>query len=71
MAATSTLPERVTRSAEETETVGEELAPLLPAGGRLLLVGEPRAGQPTVARGVAPGPGAAGPGAARTRAREP
>jgi tRNA threonylcarbamoyladenosine biosynthesis protein TsaE len=51
------LPERVTRSAAETEAVGEELAPLLAAGDLLLLAGELGAGKTTFVRGLARGLG--------------
>jgi tRNA threonylcarbamoyladenosine biosynthesis protein TsaE len=49
------LPERVTRSAVETEALGEELAATLAAGDLLLLAGELGAGKTTFVRGLARG----------------
>jgi len=51
------LPERVTRSAEETEALGEELAATLRPGDLLLLTGELGAGKTTFVRGLARGLG--------------
>lgn len=49
-----------TRSAEETEAAGEELAGLLPEGATLLLSGELGAGKTTLVRGLARGLGVRG-----------
>ena len=54
---TGTLPERVTRSAAETEALGEELAANLAPGDLLLLAGELGAGKTTFVRGLARGLG--------------
>jgi tRNA threonylcarbamoyladenosine biosynthesis protein TsaE len=51
------LPERVTRSAAETEALGEELAATLAPGDLLLLAGELGAGKTTFVRGLARGLG--------------
>jgi len=51
------LPERVTRSAEETEAAGEELAARLRPGDLLLLAGELGSGKTTFVRGLARGLG--------------
>jgi tRNA threonylcarbamoyladenosine biosynthesis protein TsaE len=53
------LPERVTRSAAETEAVGEAVAAGLTAGDLLLLAGELGSGKTTFVRGLARGLGAA------------
>lgn len=52
------MPERVTRSAAETEALGEELAASLAPGDLLLLAGELGAGKTTFVRGLARGLGA-------------
>jgi len=57
---TGTLPERVTRSAAETEALGEELAANLAPGDLLLLAGELGAGKTTFVRGLARGLGSSG-----------
>lgn len=49
-----------TRSAEETERAGEELAQLLPEGCALLLEGDLGAGKTTLVRGLARGLGVRG-----------
>jgi tRNA threonylcarbamoyladenosine biosynthesis protein TsaE len=51
------LPERVSRSAAETEALGEELAAGLARGDLLLLAGELGAGKTTFVRGLARGLG--------------
>ncbi len=51
------MPERVTRSAAETEALGEELAATLAPGDLLLLAGELGAGKTTFVRGLARGLG--------------
>jgi tRNA threonylcarbamoyladenosine biosynthesis protein TsaE len=52
------LPELVSRSAEETEALGEELAGQLGAGDLVLLAGELGSGKTTFVRGLASGLGA-------------
>jgi len=52
------LPERVTRSAAETEALGAELAATLAPGDLLLLAGELGVGKTTFVRGLARGLGA-------------
>ncbi|HEY8760508.1 MAG TPA: tRNA (adenosine(37)-N6)-threonylcarbamoyltransferase complex ATPase subunit type 1 TsaE [Candidatus Dormibacteraeota bacterium] len=51
------MPERVSRSAAETEALGEELAAGLARGDLLLLAGELGAGKTTFVRGLARGLG--------------
>jgi tRNA threonylcarbamoyl adenosine modification protein YjeE len=51
------LPERLTRSAEETEAAGEQLAATLRQGDLVLLSGELGAGKTTFVRGLARGLG--------------
>jgi tRNA threonylcarbamoyladenosine biosynthesis protein TsaE len=55
--ASGTLAERLTRSPEETEAAGEELAATLAVGDLLLLAGELGAGKTTFVRGLARGLG--------------
>jgi tRNA threonylcarbamoyladenosine biosynthesis protein TsaE len=57
-AATGTLAELVTRSAEETEAAGEAFAAGLGPGDLLLLAGDLGAGKTTFVRGLARGLGA-------------
>lgn len=52
------MPERLTRSAAETEALGEQLAATLAPGDLLLLAGELGAGKTTFVRGLARGLGA-------------
>lgn len=52
------MPERITRSAAETEALGEELASRLAPGDLLLLAGELGSGKTTFVRGLARGLGA-------------
>ena len=51
------MPERLTRSAAETEAAGEELARRLKPGDLVLLAGELGAGKTTFVRGLARGLG--------------
>lgn len=48
-----------THSDEETRAVGRQLAPLLPARGVVLLIGDLGAGKTTLAKGMVEGRGAA------------
>jgi tRNA threonylcarbamoyladenosine biosynthesis protein TsaE len=60
------LPDAVTNSAAETETIGEHLGKRLRIGDVLLLTGELGAGKTTFVRGVARGVGSAAPVASPT-----
>jgi tRNA threonylcarbamoyladenosine biosynthesis protein TsaE len=64
--ATTTLPDVVTRSAAETETIGEHLGKRLRTGDVVLLTGELGAGKTTFVRGLARGAGSAAPVASPT-----
>ena len=64
--ATTTLPDVVTSSAAETETIGEHLGNRLRTGDVVLLTGELGAGKTTFVRGVARGAGSAAPVASPT-----
>lgn len=57
IAAISTLPELISRSAEDTESAGCELAKKLETGDLVLLEGELGAGKTTFVRGLARGLG--------------
>ena len=63
---TTTLHERITQSAAETEAAGEELGRRLNAGDIVLLIGELGAGKTTFVRGVARGTESAAPVASPT-----
>jgi tRNA threonylcarbamoyladenosine biosynthesis protein TsaE len=60
------LPDAVTNSAAETETIGEHLGKRLRIGDVLLLTGELGAGKTTFVRGVARGAGSTAPIASPT-----
>jgi tRNA threonylcarbamoyladenosine biosynthesis protein TsaE len=60
------LPDTVTNSAAETETLGEHLGKRLGIGDVVLLTGELGAGKTTFVRGVARGVGSAAPVASPT-----
>jgi tRNA threonylcarbamoyladenosine biosynthesis protein TsaE len=60
------LPDTVTNSAAETETVGEHLGKRLQIGDVVLLTGELGAGKTTFVRGVARGSGSTAPIASPT-----
>jgi tRNA threonylcarbamoyladenosine biosynthesis protein TsaE len=60
------LPDVVTSSAGETETIGEHLGKRLRTGDVVLLTGELGAGKTTFVRGVARGAGSAAPVASPT-----
>jgi tRNA threonylcarbamoyladenosine biosynthesis protein TsaE len=60
------LPDVVTSSAAETETIGEHLGKRLRTGDVVLLTGELGAGKTTFVRGVARGAGSAAPVASPT-----
>jgi tRNA threonylcarbamoyladenosine biosynthesis protein TsaE len=62
----TTLPDVVTSSAAETETVGEHLGKRLQTGDVVLLTGELGAGKTTFVRGVTRGAGSAAPVASPT-----
>ncbi|MBE5780874.1 MAG: tRNA (adenosine(37)-N6)-threonylcarbamoyltransferase complex ATPase subunit type 1 TsaE [Clostridiales bacterium] len=52
--------ELIAQSPEETETLGEQLAPLFTSGDKLLLYGEPGAGKTALTRGICHGLGFTG-----------
>ena len=60
------MPDVVTNSAAETETIGEHLGKRLRSGDVVLLTGELGAGKTTFVRGVARGAGSAAPIASPT-----
>ena len=64
--ATTTLPDIVTSSAAETETIGEHLGKRLRIGDVVLLTGELGAGKTTFVRGVTRGAGSSAPVASPT-----
>ena len=66
LAATTTLPDHVTKSPAETEAFGERLGERLRAGDLVLLTGELGAGKTTFVRGVARGIGSSAPVASPT-----